>query len=212
MRFSWLTISLMLAATNAAAYSYEDKIRVFNERTELYNHINPELSDNARAPNDGLEELREKLYRYNESDTRGMERDELDMRFIERALSWRDKREVVVLYAENVAALIWLDKEGKAKNVNTFFGRNVYRIRQIALDKGILSRPVKANFASPEQSRSPAANANPEGNAMNFAESLMKQNRNQYAPPKRAVKERTRQQYELIFIDRRDRDNYFKQY
>lgn len=200
----WLLVLLACVwSGQAQAYSYEDKIRVFNERTELYNHINPELSDQARAPNDGLDELREKLWRYNEVGKRGLERDEVDMRFIEQAIDWRDKRELVVLYSDNVAALVWLDlKTGKARNINTFFGRNVYRIRQIALDKGLLAEKVKANFASPGQSRSPAANNDPEGNATNFAEALMKKNRDQYAPEKKPYKPLKRKRYELIFIDR----------
>ncbi len=199
----------LLDSTTGMTYSYEDKIQSFNERTELYNHLNPELSDRARAPNDGLEELREKIYRVNELGKRGMERDEADMRFIESAISWRDKREVVVLYSENVAALIWLDlKTGKSKNVNTFFGRNVYRLRQIARDNGILAEKVKANFASPEQSRSPAANNDPEGNAAGFAESLMRRNRKAYAPVKRKkiLEPRPRKTYDMIYIDRNNRD------
>lgn len=189
----------------AHGYSYEDKIHLFNERTELYNELNPDLSDKARAPNDGLDELRAKLWRFNELDKRYLERDELDMQFIENALAWRDKREVVVLYAENVAALVWLDlKTGKTKNVSTFFGRNVYRIRQIAEDQGLLAQEVTANFASPEQSRSPAANANPEANAANYAESLMQNNRERYKPRKLKAADRAAdKRYKLISIDRR---------
>src|SRR3989344_1082106 len=149
----------------------------FNRRSGLVEYINRDAGDIASAPNEGLEELNQKIWRYHEFEERFLERDELDMLFIENHLKYRDKRSAVVLVGEEVAALVFLDEiTKKAKHVSTFGGRNVYRIKQIGLQRGLLVRSVTESLADPakKQGRAPASLANAEKNAMSYAESLVK--------------------------------------
>lgn len=165
-------------AQSAHSLTLDKRKTQFNREADLINYLNRDAPDLVNTPNDGLTELNQKLYRFHEFQDRYLERDELDMLFIEKHLKKRAPHSAVVLVSEKVAVLVWLDERTKqAKFVSSFFGRNLYRIRQIGHDVGLIVREVGPSFENPEREvsadkRTPANQKSPFQNAGNYAEEL----------------------------------------
>jgi hypothetical protein len=191
-----LALSPMAQGQGTTSINPANHENSFNRSSELVQFLNQDVGDIASAPNEGLEELNQKIWRHHEFKERFLERDELDMIFIENHLKRRDRRSAVVLVGDRVAALVFLNpRTKKARGVSTFSGRNVYRIKQIGLDQGYLVRKVSDNLSpSGKSSRAPASTADPIRNAKGYAEMLVEDN----PLPKRAIQPNQRLRYRYI--------------